>query len=214
MILRLLFPPKCILCRTILQNDETDICHECRKEAPECVKIKNHIPFVAGWTAVWYYKDNVRNSIVRYKFRNARSYAQAYGRQLALRISQQNWEYDAITWVPVSRLRKFKRGYDQVELIAKATANELGVPVMKTLKKIRHNPAQSGLQDVSRRKANVLGVYSVPNPLLIQGASLLLLDDVITTGATCSECARMLLTYGAKEIYCGAIATAQSDKKK
>ncbi len=214
MILDLLFPKKCILCRNILGKSETDLCHTCRRNAPEFSSGKNNIPFVAGWTAVWYYKDNVKKSIHRYKFRNARSYAGAYGRFLALHIQQMQVDFDCITWVPVSFRRKFQRGYDQVELLAKAVSKELSLPLCPTLKKVRHTRTQSGLRDSAQRKANVLGAYCALPSCDIAGKTVLLLDDVITTGATASECAKVLLASGAKEIYCAAVASAHNDKHK
>ena len=214
MILELLFPRKCILCRSLLKKDETDLCHSCRRNAPEFIPAKNNIPFVAGWTAVWYYKENVQKSIVRYKFRNVRSYADAYARFLALRIQEMQVDFDYITWVPVSFRRKLERGYDQVELLTKAISRELGIPQIATLKKQRHNQAQSGIQDAAKRKANVLGAYKVRPNCQVAGKTLLLIDDVITTGATSSECAKTLLTAGAKEIYCAAVASAHRERKQ
>ena len=214
MIFDLLFPGKCVLCRKVLAKDETDLCRSCRQNAPEFISAKNNIPFVAGWTAVWYYKDDVKSSIVRYKFYNAQSYASAYGRLLALRILQMNVDFDILTWVPVSRRRRFKRGYDQVALIAQTVSKELGIPMTPTLKKVRHNKTQSNLRDPSQRKANVLGAYTALPGCDLIGKTVLLLDDVITTGATTSECAKTLLTAGAKEIYCAAVASAHKNKQK
>ena len=214
MILDLLFPKKCILCRNLLSKNETDLCHSCRQNAPEFSPSRNNIPFVAGWTAVWYYKDDVKKSIQRYKFRNARSYAAAYGRFLALRIQQMQVDFDYITWVPVSFRRKFQRGYDQVELLARAVSRELDIPILPTLKKARHTPTQSGLRGASQRKANVLGAYRTLPDCKLSGMTVLLLDDVITTGATASECAKVLLSSGAKEIYCAAVASAHNNKHK
>ncbi len=213
MIFDLLFPKKCIFCRRILKDNETDLCHDCRINAPEFSSRKNNIPFVAGWTAVWYYRDGAKKSIQRYKFRNARSYADAYGRFLALRIQQMSVDIDCITWVPVSFRRRFQRGYDQVELLAKAVSKELSIPYVPTLKKVRHTPAQSGLQDPSQRKANVLGAYRTLPTCQITGMTILLLDDVITTGATTSECAKTLLAFGAKDVYCAAVASAHKDNQ-
>ncbi|MBQ8359739.1 MAG: ComF family protein [Oscillospiraceae bacterium] len=163
---------------------------------------------------MWYYKDNVRKSIHRFKFGNARSYAGVYARFLALRLQNTFFEpFDILTWVPVSGLRKLKRGYDQTELIAKALSRELGMPATRVLKKIRHTPPQSGLRDAAQRRANVLGAYkSLPDQML-GNKRILLLDDVLTTGATASECARVLLTAGAKEVYFAAVAVASDDKK-
>ena len=207
----ILFPRKCIFCKALLKEDETDLCKTCRTEAPDFTSSKNNIPFVAGWTAVWYYRDNVRHSFHRYKFRNALSYAEPYGRFLAMRILQMNIEFDQLSWVPVSFWRRFSRGYDQVLLIAQSVAKELDVPLVRTLKKVRHNPAQSGISDPSQRKANVIGAYAVRPDADIVNKTIILIDDVITTGSTVSECAKTLLTAGAKEVYCAAVASAHKD---
>ncbi len=122
--------------------------------------------------------------------------------------------YDVLTYIPVAPLRKYRRSYDQVELIAQAVAKELDTTLVPTLRKIRNTPPQSGFKDVSQRRANVLGVYRVKNADLVREKRILLLDDVITTGATASECARVLLTAGAKEVYCAAMAAAHQDKNK
>lgn len=209
-LLNLLFPPKCVLCRRLLEPQETDLCHNCRKTAPEFKFPKKNISFVAGWTAVWYYKEQVRHSLHRFKFYNARSNAQAYGRLLAMRLLQEDRaDFDILTWVPLSPLRRFQRGYDQGQLLAQAVGKALNRPVTSTLRKWRHTPPQSNIKDSSARRANVLGAYRVVSPELIRGKRILLLDDIITTGATVSECARVLLTAGAKEIRCAAVAATE-----
>ena len=214
-ILHLLFPPRCTLCRGFLRSNETDFCHRCRLDAPEFIKSKRNIPFVAQWTAIWYYKDDVRGSIHRFKFRNARRYADPYGRMLASRILRDRLDdVDLISWVPVSRLRKFFRGYDQGQLLAIALGNELHRAPVQVLYKKRHTKPQSSIFGAPQRRANILGAYRICCPEQIQGKRILLLDDVITTGATCSECARMLMTAGAKEVLCAAVSAASHDKKQ
>lgn len=213
-LLDLLFPPKCVLCKKLLSREETDICHHCRQIAPEMEKPKFRLSFVAGWTALWYYKDDVRSSVLRFKFGRKRCYAQSYGRALAMHLQQKDFDkYDVLTYIPVAPLRKFRRSYDQVELIAKVVADELDVRLIPTLRKTRNTPPQSGFKDASQRRANVLGAYKIKNSDLVREKRILLLDDVITTGATASECARVLLVAGAKEVYCAAIAAAHHDKK-
>lgn len=214
-MLRLIFPPKCILCKNILSRNETDLCHDCRKNAPEFSRAKSSIPFIAHWTALWYYKDDVRKSIHRFKFGNHRNYASSYARLLAVRLLEVYPEsFDILTWVPVSPLRKLKRGYDQSALLAKAVGRELGLPATAVLRKIRHTPPQSLLQDAPQRRANVLGAYKVISGQSVSGKRILLLDDVITTGATASECAKMLLSANAKEVCFAAVAAASHDKNK
>lgn len=213
-LLALLFPPRCVLCKEFLDKEETDLCHHCRETAPTAEKSQFKLSFVAGWTAVWYYKDTVRNSILRYKFSGRRSYAPAYARALGMKLRKQGMDhFDVLTFVPIAPLRRFRRGYDQMELLATALGDELGATSVRTLKKIRNTPPQSGIRDASRRRANVLGAYKCTDASLVRGKRVLLLDDVITTGATVSECARILLTAGAKEVCCGAIAVTNHTTK-
>lgn len=209
-LLQILFPPKCLLCRKVLRDGELDLCRACRTDGPDCTNSGKKIPFIDSWTAVWYYEDRARNSLLRYKFRGARSYAKGYGRLLAMKLQQARPEgFDLLTWVPVSPLRKLTRGYDQVELLANAVGQELGLEPVRLLRKIHHNRPQSGIAGDAQRRANVLGVYQAENPELLKGKSVLLLDDIITTGATAGECARVLLTAGGKEVHCGAMAFAR-----
>lgn len=209
-LMNLLFPPKCILCGKLLKAQEQDLCRECRCESPEYPNRKENLQFLDSFTAVWYYEGSVRRSLLRYKFYNNRSFAKGYGRLLAMKLLQTHPEgFDCLTWVPVSRLRKLRRGYDQVELLAKAVGRELGMEPVPLLRKIRHNRPQSGLGDAAQRRGNVLGVYRETNREAVSGKRILLLDDILTTGATAGECARVLLTAGAKEVHCAVIAAAR-----
>ena len=209
-IRNLLFPPKCVLCGKVLEKEETDLCRSCRIDSPECPVSRNKRSFLDSWTSVWYYEGYIRRSILRFKFRRARHYAPAYGRLLAMKLLREHPEgFDVLTWVPISPLRKLTRGYDQVELLAEAVGAELGMKPLRILKKVRHNPPQSGISGQAERRANVLGVYRLVNADAVVGKRVLLLDDIITTGATAGECARVLLTAGAKEVHCGTIAAVR-----
>ena len=213
-MLSLLFPPKCTLCGKILAKNETDLCHNCRENAPDFKKAKRNIPFIAHWTALWYYKDNVRSSIKRFKFHNRRSYSAVYARHLALHLQSIDPDtYDLLTWVPVSALRRLKRGYDQSALLAADLGRELNLPATHMLRKIRHTPPQSTIRDAAKRRINVLGAYKQVSDTPIAGKRIILVDDVVTTGATASECARVLLSAGAKEVFFAAVAAAEYDKK-
>ncbi len=210
----LLFPPKCVLCGALLEKEESDLCRSCRTEIQPFSKSKKSIPFLESWTALWYYNGNVRNSLLRYKFGNRRSYADAYGRMLAMKIQQDYPEgFEILTWTPIGRLRRLRRGYDQVELLAQAVGRELNMEPVPTLRKIRNNPPQSGISGQAQRRANVLGVYRATEPDRFRGKRVLLLDDILTTGATASEAARTLLTAGAGAVTCAAVAAAANDTK-
>lgn len=209
MIWDILFPPKCILCGKLLKNGEVDLCGHCRIHGPDCKRSKIKLPFLDSWLALWHYERSVRRSLLRYKFYGKRHLALGYGRLLAMKLlREREGSYDLISWVPVSRLRKLRRGYDQVELLARAVGAELGIEPVRCLRKIRHTGPQSRLKGQAQRRANVLGAYGLVEPERIVGKRILLLDDVITTGATAGECARVLLTAGAKEVHCAAVASA------
>lgn len=211
-ILDVLFPRRCVLCEKLLRGDETDLCRGCRMEAPEYTDGKSTPQFLDSFTAVWYYEGNVRQSLLRYKFGGARHYARCYGALLAMRVEKRYPEgFDLVTWIPVSPLRNFRRGYDQVKLLGKALGREMGIRPVPLIRKIRHNPAQSGIRESARRKKNVRGVYRVLPGREIQGKRILLLDDILTTGATAGEAARVLKAAGAKEVHCAVMAAARKE---
>jgi len=219
----LLFPPRCILCGEFLPRDCVDLCRHCRTEAEEypygslhpAPKEKIDIGFLDSFTAVWYYENNVRTSIHRYKFRRQVSLAAGYGRLLGMKILKEGPVHiDYLTWVPVSALRRFSRGYDQCQILSKAVGKELGISPVGLLKKIRNNTAQSGIQDHAARRANVQGAYTIHRNMDVSGKRILLLDDVYTTGATVNECARVLFSAGAKEVHCAVIASASRGKHR
>lgn len=118
-------------------------------------------------------------------------------------------KYDLITWVPLSEKRKKERGYDQAFLLASAAALELNDVAVETLRKGRDNAAQSGLEGEAERRANVLGAYQPVDPELVEGKRVLIIDDVVTTGSTLSECARMLRSMGASDVVCATLARAR-----
>ena len=213
-LLELLFPRKCILCRSFLGREETDLCRSCRCDQPEYPYGKKKVPHVEDLTAVWLYRGHAAESLKRYKFGRCRHYAGSYGRLLAMRIQRDLEAPDVITWVPVSRKRRRERGFDQVELLAEAVSGELDIPAEQLLEKIRDNRANSGLKTPAERRANVLGAYQAASPDRLRGRRVLLLDDIVTTGATASECARVLLTAGAEEVFFAAVAAAGTTSSK
>lgn len=204
----LVFPPKCVLCGGILGSGERDLCGACG-ETLKNSPVQRKVSGLDGAVAVWYYEGSVRESLLRYKFSGKRNYARSYGRLLSKAVSRCLPRPDVITWVPVSKKRKRRRGYDQAELLARALGRELGIPVKPMLQKVRDNPAQSGLTDSRARKENVKNVYRPIPGGLETGQRLLLVDDILTTGATASECARTLRGGGAGQVMLAAMAAGR-----
>jgi len=157
-----------------------------------------------------YYKGTVRKSILRFKFKGAAAYASVYGKLLADCIRENaDVKYDVISWVPLSGKRERSRGYDQAMLLALATALELNDVAVETLAKPYDVQAQSELGDRAERSANISGAYTVSDPELIEGKRVLLIDDVVTTGSTLAECAKVLLSAGATKVICAALARGE-----
>lgn len=214
-ILDLLFPPRCTFCRKILKRGENDICSSCAESLPKCdgEKAVQKGQYYSKCISPLYYQDIVRDSILRYKFGSKKGYVTCYSKILA-RCLADNYrgKYDLITWVPISADRLKTRGYDQAMILAMATALEMDDVAAETLKKTRDNPAQSSLGGKDERRANVTGAYTATDPELIEGKRILLIDDIVTTGATLSECARTLLLAGAGEVMCATIARIKESK--
>ncbi len=212
MILSVIYPRKCVLCQNLLRRGQQFLCPDCFKNAPEFGKTKRKIPFVAHWTALWYYRDTVPGSILRFKFGRKRAYARPYGELLVNMLEDPKIQkFDILSWVPVSFLRSLRRGFDQSALIARALGTKLDTKPQRVLRKIRHTPPQSSIRSAAQRRANVRNAYKVVDKQKIAGKRILLIDDVVTTGATSSECARTLLTAGAKEVIVAAVAAADKN---
>ena len=204
----LMFPPKCAFCKKVLGKGDEGWCDICIEELPwtgdegifegesfECC------------VSPLFYRGTVRRSILRFKFYGKAAYAGAYGKILADCIREKlGTGYDIITWVPLSNKRERTRGYDQAMLLALATALELDNVAVETLKKPHEVQAQSELGNKEERNANISGAYVVSEPELIEGKTVLLVDDVTTTGSTLSECAKELLSAGATRVVCATLA--------
>ena len=205
-ITELLFPTKCVFCRKILRHGTTGACPDCRDRLTKNDRVRSGTYFTKCYVPMSY-EGQVREAIIRFKFQDQPGYATEFGKILA-RCIRDNLagSYDLITWIPVSRERLKKRGYDQAMLLAMAAALELEDVAVETLKKRANNPAQSTLTDASQRITNVLGAYEVPEPELVEGKRILLIDDIITTGATLDEASRTLLKAGAEEVFAAALA--------
>ena len=215
LFLDLLFPPKCMLCGALLQNQEHTLCSKCIcSDLPELTEKAPEVPFYKDCVAPFHYETPIRDAILRLKFHGMQSYAEQFAAWMSVLVKEKlAGKYDVISWVPCSRIRKWTRGFDQAYLLARALAKELGMEPVGVLKKIRNNRKQSHISNPAARRANVLGVYKVIDPEFVRGKRILLIDDVLTTGATLSECGKMLQMAGSGELVCAVIASAHSRKE-
>ena len=207
-ILDILFPPKCAFCRRRLRPGENGMCEACRASLPYRSPAREKGPdFVEAVCAPLKYEGTVRDALLRYKFDGVTAYARLFGELVADCVRENlAGEYDLISWVPLSSERLRERGYDQAMLIALSAALALDDVAVETLRKTRNAAPQSGTGSAAERRANISGAYEIIDPERVQGKHGLLIDDIITTGSTVSECARMLGLAGAESVVCASVA--------
>lgn len=212
-LLNLLFPPKCPCCGKL--QSRPGICPACDGELSRTAA-KDTLRTGSGGlrcAAPLWYEGAVREALLRLKFQGMASAAEPLGELLARCAAQEfGGEFDTVTWVPVSRRRLRSRGYDQARLLAQNACRHWGVKPVRLLKKTVDNLPQSGIRDEAARRANVLGVYDAVRPEAIIGRRILLVDDICTTGATLTECIRVLKAAGAEEVVCAAVALTRERK--
>ena len=206
-LLDLLYPPRCILCRAFLPDGKESVCDRCAsallREQPVIRRGKKFDLCVSPFV----YAGKLRESLHRYKFGGRKFYAKTYGSWLAACIRRElDGQYDLLTWVPVSRKRLRRRGYDQAKLLCEQTAAYLQTQAVCCLEKVADNPAQSSLSSAESRENNVKQMYRASEPARFAGKRVLLIDDIVTTGATIGECAKVLKAAGAAKVVCAALA--------
>ncbi len=196
-----LFPEKCLIC------DKTGtkcLCNQCQKDLnkdlnPKTINIKLNIMCISCFT----YKGKIRDIIHKFKFECQKNVSEILTNFLVIEINKKynDQQFNAISYVP-NYQNNYTRGYNQSKVLANNLSKKLKIPVKNCLIKIRNNKKQHKLSYIERQK-NVEGVYLCTENL--KGQNILLCDDIITTGATLSECAKELIKSGAN-VSCATIA--------
>lgn len=205
-LLRLVYPPKCVFCGTLLEREEQDACKACLAELPwtdESSAVQTGRAF-SRCVSPFFLTGKVHQALVDYKYHQRESYGVCFGRWMGACARRcRSDPFDLVTWVPVSRRRLRERGFDQCRLLAVQVAKVYGMRPVRTLKKWKDVPslASSEASPAMRRKL-VAGVYRVISPETVAGKRILLVDDIITTGSTLEEAAGTLRAAGAAEVCC------------
>jgi len=188
----------CATCRTPFQNhfplDESGRCRLCRAGA-------------RGFDAAYCfgsYEGTLRELIHLFKYGRMKPLARALAGNLASALPRDQ-KFDVVVPMPLHWRRKWQRGFNQAELLARRTARRCGIPVANAVRRIRPTSAQAGLSNAQRRE-NVAGAFRFRTRRAIQGRRVLLIDDVMTTGATASACALALKRGGAASVTLLALA--------
>ncbi len=207
MVLDILFPPKCAFCGELMETAGDGVCGQCRERLPFRPDGRRLVDAGGFPCAVaFYYEDMVEEGVRALKFGKRSWRAKVFGRYAAQAAAKLEGQYDTAAYVPVNFWRNFSRGFDQGELLARAAAEQLGVPVVPALRKIKHTRPQSSLSDPDARRKNAQNAYTVPHPELVAGKRFLLFDDVVTTGSTIAACGEALMRAGARSVVCAAFA--------
>lgn len=223
-ILHWLFPHHCLLCNEVLPLDQR-LCGDCRLHAPyilppvcpQCGRSEDvcicggHSHAFERCISPFYHKDAARDTILHFKQQYDTVVAEGLAAEMAevIRREYGGIAFDFVTSVPLHKKDLKIRGFDQAQGLAMALARRLELPYAAVLTKLTRTLPQKELTAV-RRRGNLLGVFDVIAE--VEGRTILLVDDVITTGSTLDECAKMLKIFGAEEVY--AVTAAAAGLKK
>ncbi|EJO5346243.1 ComF family protein [Clostridium botulinum] len=199
---------KCVICEKYIEEDL--ICKECLNSIKPCRDVKTikkeENSFLAFPTC--YYSGIMMELILNLKYKCDFKSGKVIGNLMSEKVKKINVDTDIITYVPSSKKSYKKRGYNQSEYLAKIVSHNINVPVLHCLKKNITTKDQIGLSGVERW-GNVKNSFKVYNEKYIKDKKIILIDDVLTTGATAFYCANELKKVGAKEIF--ILTAAKSD---
>ncbi len=220
-----LFPNKCVGCDRIIPKGDSlcDFCFEtmpttaadnrcrvCGLKKKEC-QCRFHIFHFSSVTAPFYNTELARRVMYAFKFRRHIEFADFFAERMTLSVKTDFYgvDFNAVVYVPMTLKNELKRGYNQSRELAVRIANMLDAPLVENALGCNNKRFTQHKTYIKKRFKNVKGIY-YPN-LSLKGRTVLLVDDIKTTGATLDECTKALFKAGANEVYC---VTGLISKKK
>lgn len=188
--------PRCYVCGKQLYNMNDEYCTDCKN--------KKHL-FKQG-VGVFGYDERIKFSMYRFKYSNRREYAKFYGEAIVSRYGHliRSWNPEVIIPVPMYKIKKLQRGYNQAELVADEVGNLLHRPVdKKILVRTRRTEAMKELNDEERVK-NLQNAFKITESI-VKYKKVLIVDDIYTTGTTIDTCSDVLLRAGVEEIFYASV---------
>lgn len=212
----ILWPQRCIFCSELIFWNKEKTCDRCKNSLPyvtgkicqKCGCSKDNcsctssILYYDSAAAPFYYEDSVKKALIRMKFSQRKEYAEAFSEYMlrTLRERYQGEKFDVILCVPLHKNDRRKRGYNQSELLSRYISEKSGIQykgdVLEKIYRTKMQMSQSGIE----RSGNLLGAFNVKTGAAVENKSVLLIDDIKTTGATASECGKMLYLAGAERV--------------
>ena len=190
----------CILCGEYSQEEEL-ICRRCFKRVEfynKSFKLKRDNVELECYSAA-YYSGAIMELVRRLKYKSDFNSGEVLASYLIKLLKDNSIDYDLITYVPMTKAALQKRGFNQGRFLASSLGNALDKPVKEIIKKIRNTKDQIGLDAINRWE-NLNDCFKIKNKKIIQNKKILLVDDVVTTGATAFCCARELLISGVDKV--------------
>ena len=203
----LIQPPFCIKCGLSLpgpSSHKAGLCIDCQRSM-------RRYPFLRAWSACLY-SETLRKCIHILKY-NKRQGLAVFLSQFIIAFTRKNTimdRFDLIVPVPLHSVKKRERGFNQAHLLTKPIAREFNLPLSSNLRRIGPNISQTTLSRQDRFN-NIRGAFASSRSLEFQDRNILLIDDVFTTGATVSECARVLYSHGARSVC--VLTLARGDRR-
>lgn len=224
-LLDFIFPGYCYICNLSLANPDKYLCSSCLEKLPVlptsfcsfCKTFLNNLPidhncktYLHSVYSLWTYAEGVETLIHKFKYEGKVGLGKILGQVLAQQLSSQSFwpEIETLIPVPLYSSRKRERGYNQAEVLAQALADCTKVkPISNALRRCRNTPDQTHLSS-AERKENVKDAFKVDEGIDFSKMTIMLVDDVITTGATLNECAKTLKQNGAEKVHACTLAVA------
>jgi ComF family protein len=200
----ILSPPRCAACSLMLSRGGVVFCASCAATVERCDSTESCLAFAL-------YGGALAHAIHRFKYEDATYLARPLGALLRMACRAARLRVDLVVPVPLHVRRLSVRGYNQSALLAYEAAHELEAPsAARALWRVVDTASQVELSR-AERLANVRGAFRARSPIQVQGRSIALVDDVITTGATLAACTSALLDAGARSVTSVVLARTPTD---
>jgi ComF family protein len=214
-----ILPRKCSGCNEVLHADEVSICNDCLQSIKpidvdlvqkEFDKDFKDSKIISDLTSLFVFeKDSILQQVIHnIKYNKQFNSAVTLGKMFAEKHREllEEWSIDLIIPIPLHHLKKAERGFNQSDFFAKGISKQSGIKLStNAVKRIRYTESQTGFNR-KKREENMENAFKVKKENLVDGKNILLVDDVITTGATIRECGKALFSSGADQIFAGSIA--------
>ena len=207
------FPERCPYCAALIEPDDIS-CPKCNRSVlGQAVTIRRGV-IGSRCVAPFSYEGRVRKAIVNFKFYDMPQYARPLAAVLAKTVKEEYPvdEIDLITYVPLHKKDLIKREYNQSQLLANELSDIFSIPCEETLIKTKYTKKQHKL-NFSERKKNLSGAFSLVDKEQIKGKTVLLIDDVMTSGNTLALCVKKLYSAKTLQVYCAVVACAAEHER-